>query len=330
MSSENTQPSPPAERLAALLKAAADPLRLEVLRVLARDSYGVLELASVFGLKQSSMSHHLKVLAQAGLVATRREGNSIFYRRALASSEPLLGEVQLPLLHSIDALPLSAAAQDQLQQVQAEREAASQRFFSENAAKFREQADLIASFPVYREQVLEVLAQAQLPCRGQALELGPGEGELLPELAGRFERVYALDNSQAMLAQSQQAVSQAGLDNVELILGDTRRLPELALNADCVVVNMVLHHTPSPAQIFLDLAATLNSGGSLLVTDLCRHDQSWAQTACGDLWLGFEPEDLSQWAAAAGLAEGQSVYFALRNGFQIQVREFIQTTGQRA
>ena len=74
------------EALAALCKASGDELRLNVLRALANDSFGVLELAQIFDVGQSGMSHHLKVLAQAELVATRREGNAIFYRRALPDS----------------------------------------------------------------------------------------------------------------------------------------------------------------------------------------------------------------------------------------------------
>ena len=94
--------------------------------------------------------------------------------------------------------------------------------------------------------------------------------------------------------------------------------------ADCIVVNMVLHHTPSPADIFQDLSNALAPGGALLICDLCRHEQAWAREACGDLWQGFEPQDFSRWAQAAKLDEGQSVYFALRNGFQIQLRQFFK------
>lgn len=53
------------EALAALCKASGDALRLNVLRALANDSFGVLELAQIFDIGQSGMSHHLKVLAQA-------------------------------------------------------------------------------------------------------------------------------------------------------------------------------------------------------------------------------------------------------------------------
>ena len=60
------------------MQGRGDGLRLEILRVLARDSLGVLELSEVFAVKQSLMSHHLKILSQAGLIQSRREGNSIF------------------------------------------------------------------------------------------------------------------------------------------------------------------------------------------------------------------------------------------------------------
>ena len=64
------------DSLAAFLKAAGDPLRLEVLQVLGQNSFGVLELCEIMAMKQSGMSHHLKVLAQAGLVERRREGGT--------------------------------------------------------------------------------------------------------------------------------------------------------------------------------------------------------------------------------------------------------------
>ena len=82
-----------------------------MLRALANDSFGVLELAQIFATGQSGMSHHLKVLAQAGLVATRREGNAIFYRRALAQGERLGGTLHAALLaYGFDADPQAALA----------------------------------------------------------------------------------------------------------------------------------------------------------------------------------------------------------------------------
>ena len=159
-----------------------------------------------------------------------------------------------------------------------------------------------------------------------ALEVGPGEGEFLAVLAQQFNHVIALDNAANMLDKARAYASENQLRNIEFIHGDTRSLPGHKVLADCILVNMVLHHTPSPADIFQDLSNALAPGGALLICDLCRHEQAWAREACGDLWQGFEPQDFSRWAQAATLDEGQSVYFALRNGFQIQLRQFFKPT----
>ena len=92
--------------------------------------------------------------------------------------------------------------------------------------------------------------------------------------------------------------------------------------ADCVVLNMVLHHFDDPARALQQLAQRITPGGSLLLTELCSHDQQWAREACGDVWLGFDQDELAQWAEQAGLQPGASLYLGLRNGFQIQVRHF--------
>ncbi|NBA96658.1 metalloregulator ArsR/SmtB family transcription factor [Pseudomonas sp. R5(2019)] len=313
------------DQLAALCKAGGDPLRLNVLRVLASDSYGVLELAQIFAIGQSGMSHHLKVLAQAELVATRREGNAIFYRRALPDTVNLGGKLHTALLEEVDGLHLPLDVLARIGQVQQQRAAASQDFFSRVEEKFRAQQDLIAGLPQYRESLLALLDKLSFGPEACALEVGPGDGGFLPELARRFNQVWAMDNSPEMLELARQVCQREALTNVTLQLADA--LGELQLQADCVVLNMVLHHFSAPDQALRQLANRVKPGGSLLVTELCSHDQSWARQACGDLWLGFEQEDLARWATAAGLIPGDSLYVGLRNGFQIQVRHFRRTAG---
>lgn len=313
------------DELAALCKAGGDPLRLNVLRALANDSFGVLELAQIFGIGQSGMSHHLKVLAQAGLVATRREGNAIFYRRALPHTELLGGKLHAALLEEVDELNLPVDVQSRIGQVHGQRAAASQDFFARVAEKFRAQQDLIAGLPQYRESVLALLDKLSFGEDATAIEVGPGDGAFLPELARRFHHVTALDNSSAMLDLARQVCERERLANVSLQLADA--LAGVSLTADCVVLNMVLHHFAVPADALKHMAGLLQPGGSLLVTELCSHNQSWAREACGDLWLGFEQDDLARWATAAGLVPGESLYVGLRNGFQIQVRHFQRPAG---
>ncbi len=319
-----TAPGPAGQldALAALCKASADPLRLQVLRVLRKDSFGVSELCALFDMRQPALSHHLKVLAHAGLVATRREGNSIFYRRSSLGRRPELEALQSRIFESVDQIELPPALARRLSQLYRTREENSRHFFRDNAHKFRQQQDLIASYDQYADTVAQMLRDAPLPRRDTALEVGPGDGAFLLELAPLFQRVVALDNAALMLAQARERSLSAGLDNIEFIHGDTGSGQLDGLSADCIVINMVLHHTPAPGRILADVASRLAPGGVVLVTDLCSHDQGWARENCGDLWLGFDPQELGRWAQEAGLEDSASVYLAQRNGFQIQVRLF--------
>ena len=318
-----TAPSEPGiEAVANLCKAGGDRLRLQVLQVLRQDSLAVQELCNIFDIRQPAMSHHLKVLGSAGLVTNRREGNSSYYRRALLSSQPELAQLQAALFASADQVPLPRQLQARRQAVQESREQSSWLFFTHNAEKFRAQQDLIASYDQYADTVAQAVADAPLPERRTALEIGPGDGAFLARLAPGFDRVIAVDNNAEMLASSRQLARAEALDNIEFVHGDTRHRALDGLGADCIVMNMVLHHNPSPASIFADLARCLAPAGVLVVTDLCQHDQDWAREACGDIWLGFEPDDLTRWARRAGFDEIDSAYLAQRNGFQIQVRLF--------
>ncbi len=70
-----------AERLAALAKALADPIRVQLVDVLRRHAgkVCVCELTPLFDVSQPTVSHHLKVLRDAGLVGVERRGLWAYY-----------------------------------------------------------------------------------------------------------------------------------------------------------------------------------------------------------------------------------------------------------
>jgi ArsR family transcriptional regulator len=70
-----------AERMAAIAKALADPVRLQLVDVLRKHAgkVCVCELVPLFDLSQPTVSHHLKVLRQAGLVESERRGLWAYY-----------------------------------------------------------------------------------------------------------------------------------------------------------------------------------------------------------------------------------------------------------
>ena len=301
-----------------------DVLRLETLRLLRTESLGVLELTHILDIKQSGMSHHLKVLAKAGLVQTRREGNAIFYRRALPPADAPHSRLIKALFDTVDETLLASHHQERLARIRQDRAAQSQAFFSRHTQDFKEQQELIADHQLYADTIVEMLAHTTLPSSATAIEVGPGEGSFLPALAEHFQHVIALDNSRDMLEQARRHATTQQLKNIEYRLGELATLADEGLQADCLVANMVLHHVPAPAAIFREAASVLKPGGSFFISELSPHNQEWVRESCGDLWLGFSTDELTGWAREAGLAAGEAQYLGLRNGFQIQVRRFFR------
>jgi len=86
-----------AEQVAPLLKALADPVRLRLMSLVASRPDGeacVCDLNDAFDLSQPTISHHLKVLHEAGLVDRDKRGVWVYYRvrpQALASLGTLIG-----------------------------------------------------------------------------------------------------------------------------------------------------------------------------------------------------------------------------------------------
>lgn len=71
-----------AQHLAAVLKALADPARLRVLSLVKATNGGescVADLVAALGLSQATVSHHLRVLTEAGLLDRQRRGNWVWY-----------------------------------------------------------------------------------------------------------------------------------------------------------------------------------------------------------------------------------------------------------
>lgn len=301
--------------LAKRYKALGDELRLRVLRALRDDSFGVLELSEIFSMRQSGMSHHLKTLANVGLVTTRREGTSVFYRRSVVAHDSVVQAI----LQELDQQALPTEIAEGVEKIRAERLCQAQAFFAKNAERFEVQQELISDFEQYAELVESMLALANTQQK-KVVELGPGSGQFIATLAQHYQEVVAVDISEQMLAKAKSRNEPLALGNVNYVHGELTDLSNTSI--DAIVANMVLHHMPTPVDVFRQAGAMLSVGGALLITELCEHDQDWAREACGDMWLGFDQQQLVDWANQSGLQLQQSSFMALRNGFQVQCLMF--------
>ena len=299
-----------------LTRAIGEGLRLDVLRLLARESYAVSELCRILEIPQPALSHHLKVLFAAELLSRRREGTSLFYRRVLR--HPQHPELVAALFESIDALPTEPAQSAQVAAVHELRRERGVKFFNENADSLATHRTRICDPSTYAEAADELLATMPGP-RLRALEIGPGEGQLLTLLSQRFEEVLGIDSAAQMLEPA--AKSTGHRQNVRLALQDVADLPNEP-SFDAVAAAMVLHHQPSPQEFFRHAQRLLTPTGHLIVVDLCPHDQEWVRKFCGDFWLGFEPDQLNDWGEACGFKLTASQYLSQNNGFKLQLHTF--------
>ncbi len=103
-------------------KALADPVRLRLVRLLLVRPLCVCELTFILKLEQSRVSHHLRILRQAGLVEDERQGRWMIYRiagpgpRALAAAlDPALrNDREIYRAHRRDLAELDIAVQDDI------------------------------------------------------------------------------------------------------------------------------------------------------------------------------------------------------------------------
>ena len=297
-----------------ITKATGDALRASILHTLADDAYGVLELGEVFKMAQPAISHHLKVLLDAGLVTRRKEGTCVFYQRI---SRPGCALIQA-IYEELDHRPPDPDIEDNLLRIHERRNQQSREFFASHADALAQQRELICAPDVYHDTVTDFVLHTHPLRRKRALEVGPGSGTMLLTLAEHFDQVIGIDSSPEILRETAEQISKP---NIRLIEQDFLSLTQRK-KLDFILAAMVVHHFASPVQFFRQASNLLQTSGLLVIAELCTHNQEWVKDACGDLWLGFSTEELHTWAGWAGLTILEQQHLAQRNGFGVQVMSF--------
>lgn len=88
-----------ARAVAVRLKALADPTRLAMLSYLAQIPVSVSDLAAVLGVSQPTVSQHLQLLRNAGLVSQHRQGNKVYYHTEREALAEALEQTRRAILH---------------------------------------------------------------------------------------------------------------------------------------------------------------------------------------------------------------------------------------
>jgi ubiquinone/menaquinone biosynthesis C-methylase UbiE len=282
------------------LSALADPIRGRLLLALERHELTVRELQEVLQLPQSTVSRHLKVLADLGLVLTRAEGTANWYRMPARELEPAMRRLWLAVRDEVAGSVIARRDGERLQQVLAGRHLTSQRFFASAAGQWdRLRRELFGDR-------LELMALLGLLDESWVVgDLGCGTGQVAATLAPFVRRVVGVDESAAMLKSARQRTRE--MPNVELRNGTLEELPIEPGELDAALLVLVLHHSGEPASVLAAAGRALRPGGKLLVVDMLPHDHVEFREQMGHQWLGFSEPELTGWLRDAGFGGGRFV-----------------------
>lgn len=284
------------EGLAALVDhmgTLADPLRCRMLLVLERHELTVSELCVVLQLPQSTVSRHLKMLADTAWVSSRRDGTSRYYSMSIEELDAG-GRRLWPILRE-QVAGTSAADHDErrLQSVLARRRSKSEEFFSSASGQWdRLRAELFGeSFHLHALLTL-------IDSTSVVGDLGCGTGELTVLVAPHVAKVIAVDGSSDMLDAARRRLGDR--PNVEFRNGTLEGLPIDDGQLDIALMALVLHHLPDPARALAECARVLKSRGRALIIDMLPHDRAEYQQQMGHVWLGFPERQMRKLLASAG------------------------------
>jgi ArsR family transcriptional regulator len=278
------------------MAALADPIRCRMLLLLEKHELTVSELCAVLQMPQSSVSRHLKTLADDDWVTSRRDGTSRFYSMPIDDLDSAARRLW-PLIRE-QVTGTTAAGQDdrRLRGVLARRRAKSQEFFATAAGEWDRLREDLFGDTFYLWAVLGLIDPSLT-----VGDLGCGTGQLTGTVAPYVRRVIAVDGSQDMLDAARQRVESAR--NVELRQGDLESLPIDNGELDAAMLSLVLHYSPAPARALAEVGRVLKKGGRVLVVDMLPHERQDYQQQMGHVWLGFSEKQITRFLTGAAFGD---------------------------
>jgi ubiquinone/menaquinone biosynthesis C-methylase UbiE len=275
------------------MAALADPIRCRILLPLERHELTVNELCSVLQLPQSTVSRHLKTLADDGWVMSRRDGTSRFYGMAVQDLDP--GAQRLWPLIREQIAGTNGAEQDErrLKSVLTRRRSKSEQFFASASGQWDHlRAELFGDR--FHLHALLALIEPTLTVG----DLGCGTGQVSELIAPHVAKVIAVDGSTDMVQAARKRLK--GLNHVDIRRGHMEALPIDDHQLDAAIVALVLHHAPDPARAIAEMHRVLKPGGRVLIVDMLPHDRVEYQQQMGHVWLGFAEKTIKKYLETAG------------------------------
>lgn len=289
-----------------LLKVLSDASRLKLVALLAAGGERTVgELAQIMGQSQPRVSHHLRLLSEAGVVDRNPEGAFVFYRLQIyPKSHPRdpLGLISqlVGLINQQANLPdspppidhlslLSSADRRALQRIIDQQHQLATDYFDDHA----EQWDAFRATQLNEERVNQEILKLLIGTNYESiLDIGVGTGAMLELLAKAALVAEGIDLSRQMLAIARAKLSQKSYHHCHVRQGDMSRLPQQNDSFDLITMHQVLHFSDHPEAALAEATRVLKIGGTLLLVDFAPHQEEWLRHQHSHRHLGFSEETM--------------------------------------
>ncbi|MDT8439708.1 MAG: metalloregulator ArsR/SmtB family transcription factor [Wenzhouxiangellaceae bacterium] len=268
-----------------------DATRLRLLALLEREELTVAELARVTRLAQPRVSTHLARLREAGLVADRREGVSVYYRPRTDEPDCPLCTLWRSLRDALDDPQIDADA-GRLPEVLAAR-AVSQNWADAVAG------DMERHYSPGRSWEATARALVQLLKPGRVLDVASGDGLMGELLHTCAHSIDCIDISPRVVEAGRSRVRE--LANVQFHEGDMHALPFADGRFDTLLLLHALSYSDQPETALAEAARVLAAGGRLLLATLKSHRHRNQVKPYGHINNGYAIETLRRMTRGVGL-----------------------------
>jgi len=282
------------------LTTLADATRGRMLLNLERQELTVSELCAVLQLPQSTVSRHLKTLADASWVSSRRDGTSRYYTLALDDRDAHTRRLWALLRERIATTASADQDARRLKSVLGRRQTKSEEFFASSAGQWdRLRRELFGTGSAL------AAVPALLDPEWTIGDLGCGTGETSAAIAPFVARTIAVDRSGEMLQTARRRLRDS--PNVDVRRGELEGLPIDDRQLDAAIMILVLHHAPDPGAVLAEAGRVVRPGGRLVVCDMLPHEHEEYKQQMGHVWLGFGEDQLRRLFGSAGFHDTRVV-----------------------
>jgi ArsR family transcriptional regulator len=271
------------EEKARFFKALGDRTRLTIVGCLLKHDHCACDFSEIAGKDQTTISRHLKILLEAGILRYEKDGRYVVYSIKDDMMKEALEKCGIEKVDS--CCPGSVMDADTKKHVvkkkygkialgmvqgcgccddlSGEEIAGSIGYSNEDISSF---SDANLGLGCGNPTALGDIHESEV-----VLDLGSGAGFdsfLAARRVGKTGRVIGVDMTAEMLAKARENAEKYGFDNVEFRQGDIEELPVESKSVDVVMSNCVINLAPDKSRVFREAYRVLRDNGRMYLSDI--------------------------------------------------------------